>query len=914
MSRFFQSPQKVVTGIFIALATVLLLRLFVLTIIDGDEWKAAADNLSIKEIHRASPRGSIYDRNGKVLATDRQIFTVKMSRGTLNNKEINQVIVNLIDLLERNGEKIDFEFPIEIEDGEYVYNFDSKVKKWLVENDLSVNMSAETAFLKLGEKYGIESDDRYEIQKLLQSKHNVYPPIDVKNMQFIEYQDKDNFIKSYNVKDDMEAEKLYKKIIEDFEIDENMDSSIVYKVASARNYLKSLGYRRYIPVTIAKDVSDDTVIAVEENKDKLKGVEVVSETKRQYPNNNLASHIIGYMGKIPSSEKEEYEKNGYDASDLVGRDGIEGKFEDVLKGKDGTEIVQVNVRGNYVKTLKTVGAEKGKDIHLTIDMDLQKIAEEALKRNIEVCRSGGVFQSEFGNIVTKATPNLNTGAVVALDVKTGEVLAMASYPDYNPNLFSEGISAENWKSLQSNNPRDSLSPSPMLNMATMTAVQPGSTFKPITAMAGLETGLNPKEKMKDEGFIKVGNRTFACFLWNTSKRNHGMIDMYDAMEHSCNYYFYNISTNKNWTTGKKLNLDGMNIPKILDVAKRFGLNEVTGIEINEIATGLPTEEKKVALLKAQLKNILYSNAENYFKQDVYSNSKRLEKDINTIVSWIEAEGLSYKKMENEYLTEVGVKSEKYQEIIELFLYEFYSQARWTEGDSFNLSIGQGDNAFTPLQMANYMATLGNNGYLNKVSIVRSIEDEGIKKTDKAKDMNMNKEFIDEVKESMRRVTVSRTSGLGGYYMNFPWSVASKTGTAQKSGYINPPSEVEYIKNNLTKFGDFSWEDVNKEMKRLLLEYPNIYASEDSAVRRAVINLSGNRLTFDDIDRYKDTYDEFGWTVALAPIEDPKIAVVCMLPQGVSGGNANLTVREIIGQYLKGLGEPTNNFSIVNEFN
>ena len=194
--------------------------------------------------------------------------------------------------------------------------------------------------------------------------------------------------------------------------------------------------------------------------------------------------------------------------------------------------------------MQKIEPKKGKDIYLTIDSDLQKVAQEGLAKNIKAIRNGGNFSSEFGSIGTKAAPKAKTGAVVAIDVKSGDVLALASYPDYNPNLFAEGISPENWSKLQSSNPRDSLSEAPLLNLATMSAVQPGSTFKPVTALSALENGLNPNKIVKDGGAVKLGGRTFGCILWNTTGGNHGYIDMYKAMAVSCNYYFYDLATNR----------------------------------------------------------------------------------------------------------------------------------------------------------------------------------------------------------------------------------------------------------------------------------------------------------------------------------------------------------------------------------
>lgn len=917
INRHFDTTLKKVAGIFCLLAVILVGRLFVLTVVQSDKWTSAANSLSIRGIYTTSPRGNIYDRNGKLLAGSKQIFSVKMSMGNMDNDEINEVATNLIKLLEKNDDEYNNNFPIKKKNGKYYYTYDDEIKEWLKSNNLDTDATAEEALYALADKLEIDSEDRYEIQSQIQTNYNIYPPISVKDMKYTADSEKEDFLESYGLKTNLTAKESFAALRKKFEIKSSVSDKQAMKIMAVRTELKSLGYKKYMPATIAKNVSNETVMAVEEAGDKLQGVEIVSETKRYYPNKNLASHVLGYLGKISSSEEAEYEKKGYETSALVGKEGIEGVYESVLKGQDGTKIVRIDAHGNYKETLKEVEAKKGKDIYLTIDSDLQKVAEEALEKNIKACRSGSSFSSEFGTANVSSAPKAKSGAVVAIEVETGDVLAMASYPSYDPNLFAEGISSEDWADLQSSNPRDSLAAAPLYNMATMSAVQPGSTFKPITAIAALESGLDPNLTVRDGGVIKFGGRTFGCVMWNFNGGNHGYLNMYKAIQVSCNYYFWDIATNKNWASGGTMGLDSsMGIEKILDYAKQFGLGQSTGIEISETTSSVPSLESKIKGQKNMLKNDLYANAEKYFTKSVYSNSKRLEKDINTIVSWMDEDGITYSEMKEKYLPEVGVKKSQYDAITELCLYTYFNQTEWSVGDTFNISIGQGDNSYTPLQMANYIATLGNDGVRNPVNIVKSIEDEGDTKKGKTTKVDTTKEHIEQVKEGMHRVTTGSGSSISSMFSSFPWEVCAKTGTAQKEGKINPESEVDYIKSHLGSFGNMSWSEVKKEMKRLMKEYPDVYTSEDTAVRRAVINLSDGKVTSETLDQFKDTYDEFAWTVAMAPKDDPKIAVACVIPQGVTGGNAAPTVREIIGQYLKEVAPEyaDGDFKIVNEVN
>lgn len=241
-----------------------------------------------------------------------------------------------------------------------------------------------------------------------------------------------------------------------------------------REEIKNTGYNKYRSSTIASDVSDETVAYVEEMQDVLKGVEIASETVRYYPKGKLLSHVLGYMGSISDSQYDEYVKEkGYSAGDLIGKDGIEASMESKLRGTDGIKSILVNSAGDYVETVSQTEPVAGKDVYLTIEVDLQKAAEKSLRNCIKAVQTGGVYKSKYGNRSLRKYANCASGAVVAIDVETADILAMASYPNFVPNIFAEGISTKDWASVQSTNPRDSLAPTPLYNIATSSAVQPG---------------------------------------------------------------------------------------------------------------------------------------------------------------------------------------------------------------------------------------------------------------------------------------------------------------------------------------------------------------------------------------------------------------------------------------------------------
>ena len=200
-------------------------------------------------------------------------------------------------------------------------------------------------------------------------------------------------------------------------------------------------------------------------------------------------------------------------------------------------------------------------------------------------------------------------------------------------------------------------------------------------------------------------------------------------------------------------------------------------------------------------------------------------------------------------------------------------------------------------MANYVATVGKDGKRNTVSLSTGIEGEGNKKKDKVYQIDVKKDELEKVLEGMKMVAKRGT--LASCFSRFPVDVAGKTGTAERSGYINPKNEVAYVKENLGRIAPgISWDKVQKTMTKLMKEDPQKYPTENDAVDDALIQASNKQVSSSDINKYKDTYDHFAWTIAMAPADNPKIAVVVLLIQGGTSYNAAPVAREIIGEYLE----------------
>ena len=912
--KILQSRYYQLISIIAILMLALSIRLFVLTVLQEDKWAEAAVNQNTKEVVTSAPRGEILDRYGRELATNKQIFTVSFNVSGLETADINRSAYALVKLLEENGDEYVDNFPIVIKkNGQFKYTYDEDKVKWLKSIGLTADATCEEAFNKLRKDYDIDPElDRRDAVEVLQETHGVWPPIAVRSMTFTYDTKKKAFLEKYSPYDniatadipDLTAEEAFNALKKKYSLDEPLyeggevlSDKEIRKIFAVREEIKNIGYNKYRSSTIASDVSDETVAYVEEMGGSLKGVEIASETVRIYPEGRLLSHVLGYMGSISDSQYEEYvNEKGYSADDLIGKDGLEASMESVLRGTDGVKTILVNSGGDYIETLGETQPVAGKNVYLTIDADLQKVAEDALEQAIKATASGKVFKSKYGDIKLSKYEKCGSGAAVAIDVETGDVLAMASYPDYDPNIFAEGISTKAWASVQSSNPRDSLAPTPLYNNATRTSVQPGSTFKPVTAVAALKAGLNPDRRIYDKGYIKLGNRTFGCSVWNDYRGSHGYETLVTGIQNSCNFYFYCIASGIDWNNMSSLGYEkGFSIEKIMEVAAEFGLGEETGVELYETITPLASAERKMQAMKQSLWSYLYYNSEKYWPSATINDDEKLREEISTITGWME-ENPERSEIISRVSQQTTVRKSKIEAITDDCKYSFFNQAAWTTGDEFNIAIGQGDNAYTPLQMANYVATLGNDGKRNTVSLIKGIEGEGNKTKEKAYHIDVDKEDLDKVIEGMKLVTKRGT--LASCFSRFPIDVAGKTGTAERSGYINPKNEVAYVKENLAKIAPgISWEKVQKTMTKLMKEDPQKYPTENDAVDDALIQASNKKVSYSDINRYKDTYDNFAWTIAMAPADNPKIAVVTLLIQGGTSYNAAPVAREIIGEYL-----------------
>ena len=367
--------------------------------------------------------------------------------------------------------------------------------------------------------------------------------------------------KSNNIDENATAEDAFYVFKNKYKIN-NENIAEIRKIIAIRYAISVEGYSSTKSLTIAKDIPREAISEFSENGDNYPGINITVQPIRKYQQGTLASHILGYASKIGDDEYKNL-KDEYDQNDLIGKTGIESFFERYLKGKKGIKQIDMAVDGTTTAEIVESEAVAGSNIVLTIDSELQKIAEEALKDNIEKIRNGG-----FGK-----TYDAKGGSCVVMNVKTGEVLAMASYPDYNPQSFANGISSEEWKSYTENKSY------PLLNKCIQSAYEPGSIYKMVTAIAGLESGnISLTERINDTGVYKKYGTDWKCWYYTDYHTGHGYLNVIGAIQKSCNFFFYETA-------------DRMGIDTLDKYAKYFGLGTKTEIELpGEVGGTLASKE------------------------------------------------------------------------------------------------------------------------------------------------------------------------------------------------------------------------------------------------------------------------------------------------------------------------------------
>jgi penicillin-binding protein 2 len=304
-----------------------------------------------------------------------------------------------------------------------------------------------------------------------------------------------------------------------------------------QTYADSKSRSAFDEIVLGRDIEWAAVVAVETHQLDLPGVSLRIRPRRNYADGPTMAHILGYMGEINDRQLKNYKEQGYLLGDEIGQSGLERRWEEDLRGQHGGQQVEVDALGRRVRVLHQVSDVPGYTVHLTLDRQMQQTAFEAL--------------------------NGKEGTIVAIDVNSGAILALASTPAFDPNVFARGIKGNEWNALITDRLR------PLSNRATQGQFPPGSTFKVVMFIAGLEEGVvDPNAQISDPGFFHFGNRNFRDW----KQGGHGLVNLHRSLVESCDTYYYQL--------GNKLGVD-----KIAKWARAFGLGEKTGIALDDERSG-----------------------------------------------------------------------------------------------------------------------------------------------------------------------------------------------------------------------------------------------------------------------------------------------------------------------------------------
>lgn len=888
---------------------VLICRLFYMQIVNGDEASERITSSVTREVTIPAARGNIYDRYGRPLAVNEAAFSVEIDDSiTVDYEDKNAQVVSLYEKLKENGYTVTDNLPVSGgENPEFTISGD-ELEKWKTDIGLEKKQMNYTAAETLDYLYGLygldsgmEESRAREIVSLgigISDKNIMIMnlimviesnggeivdelPISAESPYYFIIEDEDeiqSWKKDVSMSDEeleYTAEESMEYLIDLFGIPRNISPSMQRKLAAVRYSLYLQRFKQYQPVTVAREINDKIIAEVKENLDIFPGVSIETEPLRKYEDGDKFSNIIGYIRQISDEELDEYEQYGYDASDIVGKTGIEKVMELELNGRDGKMLVEVDNMGRKISTLETEAPVSGNDVFLTIDKDLQiaaynyledSLAEAIITRltselekdvpvtlkqlftsmiesnNIsvsEIMKAEDGYQLTLKNLIlaydedidisdseqkteakqvltkavedgtlsyttmifvmleqgvitaddnyrariitgeltplmviidklrsgdlTPAETNLNpcSGSVVVSDVNSGKVLALVTYPSYDNNELVNTFNNEYYNKLLED-------PStPLVNRPLMQKKAPGSTLKMVTAVAALESGvITPEETIKDEGlFTKAGTPYARCMIYSISGSTHGFVNVSEALEVSCNYFFYDVSYMLGGETDDPTSLKGITI--LDEYYDAFGLNSPTGVEIGENPPSMASPSYKEEIMK-----------------------------------WQNPEATP-------------------------------SQTRWTSGDTIRAAIGQSVNSFSAASMNKYIATLANGGTRYKMHLIDKVKSSDGTVTQQTEEvveniMDISEENLEAVYEGMRLVTQGQKGTLRTVFRDFPIDVAAKSGTAEEN------------KNN----------------------------------------------------------SSHSWFVGFAPYDDPQIAVTVMIPFGeVSGSPAAVTAKNIIGEYM-----------------
>lgn len=521
---------------YIIIATVVLLaaacavRLVDLQIVKGSEYAEINNERLVRAYSVAAPRGEILDNKGKPLVENRTGYSIRVQKIGLNDDELNRILYSAAKLAAEYGAETESSFPIVKDENGKSLTFD-----FTIEENGGTRPVEGVKYPKTTEK----PDEKTSDAKETEDKTNAGDS-EEKRAEKLEAWKKDNKLTDFS-----SAEEILGFYEKKYAVSSEYDSDTALAITAIRYAMDKANFSEKNSYKLCRDVDMAVVQQIKEQYSDFPGIDVVIEPFRSFTKGTLAAHILGRTGRIYAEEYAEMKNDGYGINDMIGKDGLEKVLEKYLKGKDGYKSVEMSRGGGVTRILQDKEPKSGNYAKLTLDRDLQEATENALKEKISQAVGTG------------------SGAAIAVNPKTGGVLAMASYPTYDLSTFNEDYD----KLIKSKT-------KPLINRVLNGTYSPGSTFKPLTSVAALESGtITPDTYITDLGkYTYYPSYQPTCLVYSSSGATHGTINVSQAIGVSCNYFFYDV--------GRRMGIETLD-----QYASNFGLGQTTGIELPE-STGI----------------------------------------------------------------------------------------------------------------------------------------------------------------------------------------------------------------------------------------------------------------------------------------------------------------------------------------
>ncbi len=865
--------------IMVALFSIIGVKLYFLQVSNTDYYNNTANTKAHKLITVEAPRGLISDKSGIKLATEVQSYNLTYTDTTNTSTKIFTTLQKVFKILDENGEVPTDSFSLKI--SPYRFAFSTSDPKQI--------QILQLRFLK----------DRGFQDNILKVKFKNKKEVNLTSNETTQLN---------NELMKLTPEKVYSDLLKQYSIMKGVSSlnaeltpDVIRRYLIVEDGIKMNGFSGYKSVSIADNIKKDTSLIFKQSLSQLPGINVENQPMRQYPYGQLGSSVLGYISKISAADQTKYAAKGYDTSaDYIGASGIESAMESSLKGVNGGNQVQVDNQGKVKSKLSSKKTVPGENVQLTLDANLQYATENALNSEMKLLQSKG-------NVNGLNVSNATRGAAVAIDIHTGGILALASLPDFNPNEFSssQGLTDAqiekyfnpDYETMAKNQGKpqsliDYMFPidtsingnttirkdnfdyyaKPLYNYATMSLIPSGSTFKPMTAIAGLETGvINANTNYVDKGQFDIGGGHIDQFLTDGALGN---VNVVSAIEKSSNPFFMNVGGLLRKKYGDDI---------LAKYAWGFGLGSDpnstkagTGIEINENFGQVynTASQKKLSSLEyllsieQDLTNGTSATGVKFPQMDLYDrdgdssivrNGKKLsqikteiKKDIKNSIKNGTFSKTNYTYLFKQLIaTDPKYKGKNFtasdvQSIIADIKYQAVQTGYGSLSLPYNMyiaSIGQGMDSFTPIQMANYIGTIANGGTRYKLHLVDNIKDYSGKVVSKTKLEVLGKADMSTATRNLVMQGMNSVTGAGGKtdgtatsaLGKFPIATGGKTGTAQ-----------------------FNTADVQNKVGR----------------------------------------GDYGWFVGYAPADNPKIAIAVVIFDGGYGSDVANVARGMYEGYFK----------------